>query len=41
MGNTTLDFSNKNMVYRKKNFIEKVFFAVDYAKIIELHIVQT
>ena len=41
MWNTALIFSNKNYglqektLYRKKNF-----FAVDYVKIIELHIVH-
>ena len=30
------------MVYRKKKLLEKkVFFTVDYVKIIELHIVHT
>ena len=34
-------FPLRTMVYRKKNFIEKIVLYVDYVKIIELHVVHT
>ena len=33
-----LIFSNKSYGLRKKFFIEKKFFSVDYGKILELHV---
>ena len=40
MCNTALIFSNKNHVPYKK-LMEKLFFSVDYVKIIELHVAYT
>ena len=41
MWNIALIFSNKNHGLQKKNSRKKVFFTVDYVKIIKLHIVHT